>query len=152
MQVTAAAATGALASILALRVWDWFVEPHLFEARLRTVAKLAGEPCVLDVSPTTAALFRRGGMALICRDLCMSGMPGYLRRYIEALMIARGADQAFRTKVELVNYKKVAHAIGRAPPVLFCVSYRSSKSIYSFAGDVTPATAAGKVRQLFSSP
>lgn len=34
-------------------------------------------------------------------------MPNHFIEYVQALLIARGADQAFRTKSELVNFKKV---------------------------------------------
>jgi hypothetical protein len=92
----------------AVRFWDWYIAPALWNERIRQLASTAGEPCVLDVSPTTAPLFKRGGMALIMKDLKESGLSEQIQEYLRCLLIARGADQAFRTKVELVNYKKVA--------------------------------------------
>jgi hypothetical protein len=48
---------------------------------------------------------------LICtkheQDLTTSGLPEHVQQYVRCMLIARGADQAFRTKKELVNFKKV---------------------------------------------
>ncbi len=99
----AAAAFG----ILSIRIWDHLIAPLIWKARIRRLALTAGEPCAFDISPTTAPLFKRGGMALILKDIKDAGVPNHIREYFRCLLIARGADQAFRTKVELVNYKKV---------------------------------------------
>jgi hypothetical protein len=93
--------------VITVRIWDWYIAPVLWNEKIRQVARTAGEPCVLDVSPTTAPLFKRGGMALIMKDIKDSGLSKHIQEYLRCLLIARGADQAFRTKVELVNYKKV---------------------------------------------
>ena len=97
----------AAAGIALVRLWDHLVEPALFARRQRRRALAAGEPCILDTKVTTVALFRRGGVALMNKDLAGAGLPAYVVEYVKKLLIARGADQAFRTKVELVNYKKV---------------------------------------------
>lgn len=75
---------------------------------MRQLAIESGEPSVLDVSPSNVAAYRRGGVALIMKDLKVSGLPQHVVEYFGQLLIARGADQAFRTKMELVNFKKVA--------------------------------------------
>ncbi len=53
----------------------------------------------------------RNPHALTCtnhkQDLTTSGLPEHVQEYMRCLLIARGADQAFRTKKELVNFKKV---------------------------------------------
>ena len=110
LNILAAAAFGAFA----VRACDWYVAPILWRMRMRRLALLAGEPCVLDVSTTTAPLFKRGGMDLILKDIKDAGFHAHLRDYLRCLLIARGADQAFRTKVELINYKKVCLFAG--PP------------------------------------
>ena len=97
----------AAAAVALVRAWDRLVAPALFARRQRRRALAAGEPCVLDTAVSTVALFRRGGVALMNKDLAGAGLPGYAVDYVKKLLIARGADQAFRTKVELVNYKKV---------------------------------------------
>ena len=97
----------AVAAMALMRLWDRVVTPVLFARRQRWRAKVAGEPCILDTAITTVALFRRGGVALMNKDVAGAGLPAYVVEYVEKLLIARGADQAFRTKVELVNYKKM---------------------------------------------
>lgn len=103
ISLVAAAVFGALS----IRLWDYYVAPILWKAKIRRLALKAGEPSVFDVSPATAALYKRGGMALILKEIKEAGFSKYIQEYIRCLLIARGADQAFRTKVELVNYKKV---------------------------------------------
>ena len=44
---------------------------------------------------------------MIGKDLRASGLPAHVCDFVECLLVARGADQAFRTKTELINYKKV---------------------------------------------
>ena len=100
------AASAALAMAL-VRLWDRSIAPILFARRQRQLARAAGEPCVLDTSPSTVALFRRGGVALITKDIERAGLPPHVVNFMQKLLIARGADQAFRTKAELVNYKKM---------------------------------------------
>jgi hypothetical protein len=51
------------------------------------------------------ALFRRGGTALMLKEI-RTHVPGHLAKFFEGVLIARGADQALRTKVEMVNFKK----------------------------------------------
>jgi len=99
-------ASAALAVAL-VRLWDRLAAPVLFARRQRRRAAAAGEPCILDTSVATVALFRRGGVALINKDVAGAGLPAHVVEFIRKLLIARGADQAFRTKVELVNYKKM---------------------------------------------
>lgn len=41
------------------------------------------------------------------QDLLASGLPKQAIQFFEGILIARGVDQAFRTKTELVNFKKV---------------------------------------------
>jgi hypothetical protein len=98
--------SGAVA-VFGVHLWGCIVTPMLFARRQRDRALAACEPCILDTSVSTVALFRRGGLALIDKDLAGSGLPAYVVDYVHKLLIARGADQAFRTKVELVNYKKM---------------------------------------------
>jgi hypothetical protein len=100
-------ASSAVATVLLVRLWDRVVKPVLFVRQQRRRARDAGEPCILDTSVSTVALFRRGGVALMNKDLLGAGLPLYVVEYVNKLLIARGADQAFRTKVELVNYKKM---------------------------------------------
>ena len=75
--------------------------------RQRRRALVAGEPCILDTGEATVARFRRGGVTLMHQDLAGAGLAPHVVDFVTKLLVARGADQAFRTKVELVNYKKV---------------------------------------------
>ena len=49
-----------------------------------------------------------GPLPSVCvQDLRASCLPTHVIEFFDALLIARGVDQAFRTKAELVNFKKV---------------------------------------------
>jgi hypothetical protein len=45
--------------------------------------------------------------SVFLQDLRASCLPTHVVEFFDALLIARGVDQAFRTKIELVNFKKV---------------------------------------------
>ena len=97
----------AVAGAVLVRLWDAYVAPVLFARRQRRRALVAGEPCILDTGEATVARFRRGGVTLMHQDLAGAGLAPHVVDFVTKLLVARGADQAFRTKVELVNYKKV---------------------------------------------
>jgi len=66
------------------------------EGRMRSGASSRGEPCVLDVSATNAAEFRRGGCDMIVRDFVEAGASEWAANALRCILVARGADQAFR--------------------------------------------------------
>ena len=84
----------AAVAVALIRLWDRLVTPALFSRRQRQRAIAMGEPCVLDTAITTVASFRRGGVALINKDVVGAGFPRYVTDFFEKLLIARGADQA----------------------------------------------------------
>jgi hypothetical protein len=66
------------------------------EERMRKGARTRGEPCVLDVCATNAAEYRRGGCDMIVRDFIEAGASEWAANALRCILIARGADQAFR--------------------------------------------------------
>jgi hypothetical protein len=66
------------------------------EERMRTGARIRGEPCVLDVCSTNAAEYRRGGCDMIVRDFIEAGASEWAANALRCILVARGADQAFR--------------------------------------------------------
>jgi hypothetical protein len=68
------------------------------EERLRCCARDRGEPCVLDVCEANAAEYRRGGCDMIIRDFVEAGACQWTVNALRCILIARGADQAFRCR------------------------------------------------------
>ena len=66
------------------------------EERMRKGASARGEPCVLDVCATNAAEYRRGGCDMIVRDFIEAGASEWAANALRCILVARGADQAFR--------------------------------------------------------
>jgi hypothetical protein len=66
------------------------------EERMRRGARARGEPCVLDVCATNAAEYRRGGCDMIVRDFIEAGASEWAVDALRCILVARGADQAFR--------------------------------------------------------
>jgi hypothetical protein len=66
------------------------------EERMRRGAISRGEPCVLDVCAANAAEYRRGGCDMIVRDFIEAGASEWAANALRSILVARGADQAFR--------------------------------------------------------
>lgn len=73
------------------------------EERMRRGARMRGEPCVLDVAPTNAAEYRRGGCDMIVQDFIEAGASDWAVNALRCILIARGADQAFRCCQEVTS-------------------------------------------------
>ncbi len=71
------------------------------EERMRRGARSRGEPCVLDVCATNAAEYRRGGCDMIVRDFIEAGASEWAANALRCILVARGADQAFRCRRSL---------------------------------------------------
>jgi hypothetical protein len=66
------------------------------EEKMRRGARMRGEPCVLDVAITNVAEYRRGGCDMIVQDFIEAGASDWAVNALRCILIARGADQAFR--------------------------------------------------------
>ena len=85
-------ASSAAVAVVLVRLWDRAIVPILFAQRQRQRALAAGEPCILDTTVSTVALFRRGGVALIKRDIEGAGLPPHVVDYVNKLLIARVSE------------------------------------------------------------
>mmetsp|Transcript_38633 Transcript_38633/g.60267 ORF Transcript_38633/g.60267 Transcript_38633/m.60267 type:complete len:117 (+) Transcript_38633:184-534(+) len=87
MKVAAWCFASATAAVLAVKAWDRFIGPKLWERALRRSCAGGEEPCILDVSESNVASFRRGGVALIKKDLLNSQVPQHLIHFFECLLV-----------------------------------------------------------------